>query len=200
MRSAWTLLLVVLVSGCPSGPVAEPPRGPEGGVFRFDGAMIVWDAGSTDAPVPAVDGGPRPDAPEPGFDAGPRLDAGRDGGPGFDAGRRCTGVARSCSSYGSSSLCVTQEGCRRDGECSGVSRSCYSLYSSYTCTSQDGCYWSTSSDNCSGSARSCYGYASSSSCYGQDGCSWRDTCEGVSSSCFGRSAATCTLQEGCYLE
>ena len=180
-------LAAALLAGCPGGvePIdAGPPlRGPEGGVVRFDAAMLV-----------PVDAGPAM------ADVGPRIDAGRDGGPTLDAGRRCSGVARSCSSFGASSSCVTQNGCTRGGECNGVSRSCYSIFSSFACSSHDGCIWDSSRDECNGSARNCSGYFSSSSCSGQDDCRWDTTCDGVASSCFGMSPALCTLQEGCYLE
>ena len=183
---ACTLAACALV-GCTSrGSVEDADgggvRGPEGGVLRFDAAML-------EDPPDAAPPLPRPDAG--------RRDAGR---PDTGAPRRCAGLPRSCSSYGSSSGCVTQSGCRRDGDCSGSATSCYGLFDSYSCSSQDGCYWSSFDRDCSGSARACSSYYSYGTCFDQRGCSWSDTCSGVATSCASFSEATCALQEGCYLE
>lgn len=186
MRAVGVVVMAlscVLVTGCGGEPLADEDggvlRGPEGGVLRFDAAMIVADAGPPPADVPFV----RADTPV------------RDSGT-----RRCSGIARDCRSFGSSFTCASQDGCRRDGECRGVASSCYTRFSSFTCTSQDGCFWSSSRDECSGSPRSCSGYFDSFGCTGQEGCYWQDTCSGVAASCFGISASLCELQEGCYLE
>jgi len=183
------LLVASIVSGCGGGGGHDGEadgglRGPEGGVLRFDAAML---HSSADAGAPGpVDGGPAP----PRDSGGPIV---------IDSGRRtCAGSAWSCSLVGAS-RCSSQRGCRLDGECSGLSRSCYSITYSSGCYSQDGCYWSSSSSSCSGSARSCYSYYGSATCHGQDGCDWDDTCEGVATSCSLLSEHECELQEGCYL-
>lgn len=185
--AGWALIVIcACVMGCETRAGIEdagPLRGPEGGVLRFDAAMLL--DGGRDAGTP-------PDVP--------RTDTPRDvASPDVPMTRTCAGVPTSCYSLGSSARCATQMGCRRDGECSGVSRSCYSMYTSYSCSAQDGCYWTSSRNECSGSARSCILYSSSSACTGQDGCDWDDTCEGIATSCYDLSPSLCTLQEGCYL-
>lgn len=119
--------------------------------------------------------------------------------PGGGGGDTCTGAATPCSLL-STFECDSTPGCSSSGDCGGSATSCYAYFDLVSCSSQDGCFWSSLDQDCSGSPQSCFSQVSQFSCDSQEGCTWTESCSGVATPCSLLTAATCTLQPGCYLQ